>query len=222
LATGALIVLSTIQLVLTGLGIGILVAAPVGPVNILCIQRTISRGFLGGLAAGLGAVIGDGLLAAIAAFGMTAISDVMVGHSLQIQFIGGLILVAFGVALMLATPAMAISPGQKSHFWDHTGVIPQTFFLTVTNPGAILGMLAIFGGLGSLIGGLASYVEALVLVVSVMAGSLLWWIGLATLITKIRHKLTEGQLHVINRLAGTVLMGFGIVLIVQAVWRYWF
>jgi threonine/homoserine/homoserine lactone efflux protein len=212
------IVLSGIQLVLAGIGIGVLMAAPIGPVNILCIQRTVSRGFRGGLAAGLGAVLGDGTLAAIAAFSMTAISEVMLAYAASIQFAGGLVLIGFGVALLLKRPVLRISSGQGSRLWEHTGVIPQTYFLTVTNPGAALGMIVIFGGLGSLIGGL-NYFEALLLVLSVMGGSLLWWLGLSRLIVTIRHKLTEQRLKLINRAAGTVLLAFGLILVLEGLLR---
>ena len=209
----AQIVLSTVQLVLAGIGIGVLMAAPIGPVNVLVIQRAVAGGFWAGLAAGLGAVIGDGLLAAIAAFSVTAISDVMSAHSGQ--FVGGLLLIALGVALLFTRPALTIPLGRKSGLVEHTGIIPHTLFLTVTNPGAILGMAAMIGGLGSLIGGLNTYLEALLLVLAVMGGSLLWWLGLSELIATIRHKLTEGRLKLINRIAGTVLIAFGVILLLE-------
>jgi threonine/homoserine/homoserine lactone efflux protein len=213
LQAGAQIVVSTLQLVLAGIGIGLLVSAPIGPVNVLVIQRTVSGGFWAGLAAGLGAVIGDGLLAAIAAFSVTAISDAMSAYSGWIKLIGGLLLVGFGLTLLVTRPALTIPVGQKSHLLEHTGIIPQTFFLTVTNPGAVLGMAAMIGGLGSLIGGLNTYFEALLLVAAVMGGSLLWWLGLSELIATIRHKLTEGRLKLINRIAGAVLIAFGLILL---------
>ena len=217
--TGAYIVLSGLQLVLAGIGIGVLVAAPIGPVNVLCIQRAASRGFWGGLAAGLGAVLGDGLLAAIAAFSMTAISDTMETYAGVIQLVGGVVLIGFGIALAIAKPVMAIPAGQKSGFWAHTGIIPQTFFLTITNPGAILGMAAIIGGFGSLMGGLDTYVEALVLVASIMGGSLLWWLGLSELIATIRHRLTERRLLMINWGAGALLVVCGGILVIDLIWQ---
>ena len=207
--------LSGIQLVLFGIGIGVLMAAPIGPVNILVIQRAVAGGFWAGLAAGIGAVLGDGTLAAIAAFSVTAISEVMNAYAGWIQFVGGLLLIAFGVALFFAKPALTIPLGQKSHLLEHTGIIPQTFFLTVTNPGAILGMAAMIGGLGSLIGGLNTYLEALFLVLAVMGGSLLWWLGLSELIATIRHRLTEGRLKLINGIAGAVLIAFGLILLLD-------
>src|SRR4029078_11772685 len=122
--------------------------------------------------------------------------------------------------LLFARPMLLVAPGQKSHLWDHWGIIPQTFFLTISNPGAIFGMLALIGGLGSLIGGLDTYFEALLLVASVMGGSLLWWLGLSELIATIRHRLTQGRLKLINRIAGSVLMGFGLVLLLDGLLRY--
>jgi threonine/homoserine/homoserine lactone efflux protein len=220
LQAGAQIVLSGIQLVLAGLGIGVLMAAPIGPVNVLVIQRAVSRGFWGGLAAGLGAVLGDGLLAAIGAFSVAAISDVMVTYSNLIQLVGGVLLIGFGLALLLSRPVLMTPVNERSHLLEHTGIIPQTFILTVTNPGAILGMAAMIGGLGSLMGGLNTNLEALILVASVMGGSLLWWLGLSELIATIRHKLTEARLNAINRIAGFILFAFGAALIVEGVLRY--
>ena len=217
---GAHIVLSGIQLMLAGLGIGLLMAAPIGPVNVLVIQRAAASGFWGGLAAGIGAVLGDGTLAALAAFSVTAISEVMTAHSGFIQFVGGVLLVAFGLGLLVAKPKLSIPSGRRSELWEHTGIIPQTFFLTVTNPSAILGMAAMIGGLGSLIGGLDTYLEALLLVASVMGGSLVWWLGLSELIATIRHKLTESRLKLINRIAGVVLLAFAAILLGEGLFRY--
>ena len=212
--------LSGIQLVLAGLGIGVLMAAPIGPVNVLVIQRAVSRGFWGGLAAGLGAVIGDGVLAAIGAFSIAAISDVMVAYGDTIQTVGGLLLLGFGLALLLCRPVLMTPVDERSHLFEHAGIIPQTFLLTVTNPGAILGVAAMIGGLGSLIGGLNTNLEALILVAAVMGGSLLWWLGLSELIATIRHKLTEGRLKLINRVAGFILFAFGVALLIEVASRY--
>jgi len=208
-------VLSAIQLVLAGLGIGLLMAAPIGPVNVLVIQRAVAKGFWGGLAAGLGAVLGDGVLAAVGAFSIAAISDVMLAYGDTIQLVGGALLVAFGLALLLRRPVMTTPPHERSHILDHMGIIPQTFILTVTNPGAVLGMAAMIGGLGSLIGGLNTNLEALILVAAVMGGSLLWWLGLSELIATIRHKLTDNGLKMINRVAGFILLAFGATLIIE-------
>jgi len=234
-------VITTSQLVFSGLIVGVVIAAPVGPVNIICIQRTLERGFWGGFAAGIGAVLADGLIATVAAFGITAISGVMADHKLAIQVVGGAIMIGFGVKLFTAEPKLIrkqsgtslaqlrrivdwvpgrLRPALRLPIWrivPHAGVIPQTFFLTITNPGAILGLFAIFGGLGSVFGGIHSYAQALTLVLSVMAGSLLWWMIISRLIEKLRGRLNESRLKVINQVAGIVLVAFGGLLFVQPV-----
>jgi threonine/homoserine/homoserine lactone efflux protein len=219
LIPGAHIVLSGIELVLAGTFIGLVLAAPIGPVNVLVIQRAATGGFWAGLAAGIGAVLGDGTLAAVAAFSMRAVSELMVEYRAPIQLVGGAVLVIFGLGLLFAKPAPSLEPGKGSPRWEHTGVIPQTYFLTITNPGAILGTAAIFGGLGSLIGGLDNNFEALLLVAAVMGGSLLWWLGLSELIATIRHKLTEERLKLINRIAGMVLIAFGLLVLIGGLLR---
>lgn len=221
------------RLVLSGLIVGLVIAAPVGPVNIVCIQRTLERGFWGGFAAGIGAVLADGLMATLAAFGITAISGIMRQYASPIQLIGGIILIAFGLKLLADKPKLVkrktgtswselrrmvdwlpekLRPALRFQIWrilPHAGIIPQTFFLTITNPAAIFGLLAIFGGIGQLIGGIKSYAQALILVGSTMAGSLIWWAFLSRLIEKLRGRINEGRLKRINQAAGIVLVAFG-------------
>lgn len=194
--------------------IGVLVAAPVGPVNVLCIQRAIERGFFGGVAAGIGAVLGDGLIALCAAMGVGALSSLMDNYRSLIQFVGGLALAAFGLKLYLDEPridtrsANSRPESLKDFVWD----IPQTFFLTITNPGAVLGMLAIFGGVSSFVK-VQSYVDALTMVAAIMGGSLAWWIFLSNLIGRYRHKLNPARLKLINQIAGVLLVFFGLLLV---------
>jgi threonine/homoserine/homoserine lactone efflux protein len=198
-----------------GILIGILVAAPVGPVNVLCIQRAIQRGFLAGVAAGLGAVLGDGLIAFFAALGVGQITGAIKDYRNSIQVIGGLALVAFGIKLYATAPeieperrANGETVSLRDYLWD----VPQTFLLTVTNPGAVLGLFAIFGGVSSFVE-VSGWLEALVMVAAVMGGSLAWWICLSQLVSRIRHRITTDTLRLINRIAGVLLVGFGALLI---------
>ncbi|MEQ1711950.1 MAG: LysE family transporter [Hyphomicrobium sp.] len=206
-----------------GLVIGILVAAPVGPVNVLCIQRAIERGMWGGIAAGLGAVLGDGLIALFAALGVGAISGAVVHHRTAIQIVGGLALIAFGLKLYFTAPRLeAFDPDAdsrarlKDFVWD----IPQTFFLTITNPGAVLGLFAIFGGISTFVE-VDGYIAALTMVAAIMAGSLGWWVFLSTLIGRIRHRLNPDHIGRINRYAGILLIVFGSVLVGEMAWKIW-
>jgi threonine/homoserine/homoserine lactone efflux protein len=202
-----------------GILIGILVAAPVGPVNVLCIQRAVERGFLGGVAAGLGAVLGDGLIALFAAFGVKAISGAVKDYRNIIQVLGGFALAAFGLKLYVTVPRI-LAPEHaadgKTSLKDFAWDIPQTFFLTITNPGAVLGLFAIFGGVSTFVE-VATTVDALVLVAATMGGSVAWWIALSHGIGKIRHRLSDQRMRQINHVAGIVLIGFGGLLVGEVV-----
>ena len=198
-----------------GFLIGIVVAAPVGPVNVLCIQRAISRGVWGGLAAGLGAMLGDGLIAAAAAFGVREISGAVTANRAMIQVVGGLALIAFGVRMATAPPPAAIlagtegSPGTlRDYIWD----IPNTFFLTITNPGAVLGLFAIFGGVSTYVE-VRNSTDALTMVAAVMVGSFAWWLWLSNFIGNLRHRIKPEWIALINARAGLLLIGFGLLLI---------
>lgn len=201
-----------------GLLIGVLIAAPVGPVNVMCIQRAIERGFWGGVAAGIGSVLGDGLIALFAALGVGAVSGAFVAHRSVIEIVGGLAFIAFGLRLFLTKPRVWIPSGGHPHesnlaefAWD----IPQTFFLTITNPGAVLGLFAIFGGVSTFVE-VTSTIDALLMVAAIMAGSLAWWIFLSNLISRYRHMIDASRLYAINRLAGILLIGFGGILLAEA------
>jgi threonine/homoserine/homoserine lactone efflux protein len=197
-----------------GIAVGILVAAPVGPVNVLCIQRAIERGAWGGIAAGLGAVLGDGLIALLAGMGVGAISGAVNRYRDAIQLVGGLAIVLFGLKLSFTAPKLEARNDEHSewaslrdYLWD----VPKTFLLTVTNPGAVLGLIAIFGGISSFVE-VHSTPDALLMVAAIMAGSLLWWVSLSTLIGRISRHVSARGLRLINIASGVLLVGFGILL----------
>ncbi|MGB4865293.1 MAG: LysE family transporter [Hyphomicrobium sp.] len=202
-----------------GLIIGILIAAPVGPVNVLCIQRAIERGFWGGIAAGIGSVMGDGLIALMAGLGVGAVSGAIESHRAIIQMIGGLALIVFGIKLYITTPrirplseADAAKASLKDFVWD----IPQTFFLTITNPGALLGLFAVFSGVSTYVE-VHSNIDVFFMVAAIMAGSMTWWVFLSKLISRYRHIFDGDKLHTINRIAGILLAGFGGLLWVEVI-----
>ncbi len=205
--------------IIIGLFIGVLVAAPVGPVNVLCIQRTLQSGFWGGVAAGLGAVLGDGILAATAAFGIKAVSSVFETHQMQIQAVGSLILFGFGAQLFFKKPVIAEQVDETAKLVKNVDAIPQSFVLTITNPGAFLGVFALFGALASWLGHFNS-MNAFILVLAVMVGSMAWWCGLSWLITIIRHHLNESRLRMINQFAAGVLICFGLILLGKMLWQF--
>ena len=154
---------------------GLLLAMPFGPVNLLGIQRAVERGFFGGMAAGLGIMAGDGLIALGAALGVNAISGAIRQYRTAIQIVGGLTLLGAGIKLYLTAATVTTEThAEKASLWDYIWDIPQTFFLTITNPGAVLGLIAIFGGVSSFVE-VESYVDVFTMVAAIMGGSFLYW-----------------------------------------------
>lgn len=205
-----------LHLFLTGFGLGLLISAPVGPVNILCIQRTLACGFWAGFAIGLGAVGADFLISVAAALGITALSGLINAHETEIQFIGGLILIGFGIKIFLAYPKFQVTIGDVSQIRGNLKGIPQSFLLTITNPGALLGIFAIFGSVSTAVGGLESYIESFMILIGLLSGATLWWFGLTRLIAGLRGKMTEKRLKIINQVAGGVLFLSGVGLVLKA------
>jgi threonine/homoserine/homoserine lactone efflux protein len=200
-----------------GVIMGVLLAMPFGPVNLLGIQRAVERGFFGGMAAGLGIMAGDGLIALGAALGVNAVSGAVREYRNAIQVVGGIALLGFGIKLYLARPAivtdaLAAKASIRDYIWD----VPQMFFLTITNPGALVGLIAIFGGVSSFVE-VDSYVDAFTMVAAIMGGSFIYWFVVSQFIATIRHRLDVVRLGQINRIAGLVLIGFGGVLIGEMV-----
>lgn len=194
-----------------------MMSAPVGPVNILCIHRTLERGFLGGLGAGLGAVLSDAFVALIAAAGITAISSAMVTYRSQLELFGGLVMIAFGL-FMLITAAREEDESsgedeERSFLWT----IPQTFLLTITNPGAVLGLFAVFGSVGT-ITGIQNSTDALKLAAGVVLGGLMWWTALALLVALLRDRISTKKLAIFSWLAAVGLVLFGVALLGHVAW----
>lgn len=191
---------------LKGMILGFSIAAPVGPIGILCIRKTLQFGRFSGLFSGLGAAFADSIYAVIAAFGLTVISNVLLAEQFWFRLIGGIFLLFLGWKTFVAKAAT------DSKHVPHTTLLNDfisTFFLTITNPMTILSFLAVFAGLGlSSVHG--DYLQAGGLVVGVFLGSAIWWLLLSEGVTLFRKKVSEKVMIWINRVAGVIIVGFGI------------
>ena len=163
------------SLFLRGLVIGFSIAAPVGPIGVLCIRRTLANGRAAGLATGLGAATADGMYGCVAGFGLTFISSVLIDQQLWLRLFGGLFLCYLGIKTLLSRPA---EQEAKAGGTGLLGSYASTFLLTVTNPMTILSFAAIFAGLG-LANTSGSYASAVILVLGVFLGSATWWLLLS-------------------------------------------
>jgi threonine/homoserine/homoserine lactone efflux protein len=191
---------------LRGLLIGFSIAAPVGPIGVLCIRRTLAEGRLTGFLSGMGAASADMFYGAVAAFGLTAVQDLLLGQSDWLRLAGGVFLLYLGIRTFLAKPA---EQAAKTSRGGLLGAYVSTFFLTITNPLTILSFLAIFAGLR--LGETTSdYTSATFMVLGVFLGSAAWWLTLSTGVSFLREKFTPDLLTWVNRLAGVIIFAFGL------------
>ncbi len=197
-----------------GLILGFSIAAPVGPIGILCIRRTLHYGRFSGFVSGLGAAAADTIYAVIAAFGLTFVSNFLTAGQFWFRLLGGVFL------LYLGWKTFRAKTSTRAKDVSHTTLVNDflsTFFLTMTNPMTILSFLAIFAGLGlsSMHG---NYFEASLLILGVFLGSAIWWLILSEGVTLFRRKVSEKVMLWINRTAGVLIAGFGVLALLSSFW----
>jgi threonine/homoserine/homoserine lactone efflux protein len=187
-----------------GVAIGFSIAAPVGPIGVLCIRRSLADGAWKGFSAGLGAATADAAYGCVAAFGLTAISGFLVLHQVWLGLIGGVFLCYLGARTFLSKPAQD-APSAGSRF---LAVYGSTLLLTLANPATILSFAAVFCAFGLGISG--DYLGAGALVLGVFLGSALWWLALSGGVGLLRSRLDATWMRAVNRASGCVLFAFGI------------
>ncbi len=196
---------------LRGLLIGFSIAAPVGPIGVLCIRRTLADGRVNGLVSGLGAATADAFYGSVAGFGLTFISGLLIDQRFWLRLIGGLFLCYLGVKTFLARPAEQAAAAGSSGL---AGAYASTLFLTLTNPTTIFSFAAIFAGLGIANTG-GNYLAAGLLVLGVFLGSALWWFILSGGVSIFRSKFGQRQMQWVNRISGVVMLTFGVLALVS-------
>ncbi len=208
----------------TGLLLGLSIAAPVGPIGILCIRRTLTMGQWVGLMSGLGAATADGLYGCIAGFGLTAIADFLNHQAFWLRIIGVLFLCYLGITTFLSKPPVesaaiaqaATEQSGRASVDDTRSLLTaygSTLALTLTNPATILSFAAIFAGLGIVEEG-QDFVSSGLLVLGVFLGSALWWFLLSGSVSLLRHRFTPTAMQWLNRLSGIILLAFGIAALI--------
>ena len=188
-----------------GMVLGLSIAAPVGPMALLCLRTTLTHGFLPGLMGGMGVAAGDVFYATLAAFGLQAATAVLTGQSLWLAVLGGAYLVWFGVGVVRQPlPTTAAGEGQRKGL----GTFITTFLLTLANPPTIMIFAAMFASLG-LVEAQDGTATALAVVAGVAVGSAGWWLFFAIVVDRMRGRL-QGPVFVwVNRISGAALAGFG-------------
>jgi threonine/homoserine/homoserine lactone efflux protein len=205
-----------IVFLLRGLGLGFAIAAPVGPIGVLCIRRTLAEGRVVGLVTGLGAATADATYGAVAAFGVSAVTAVLVSERLWIHLLGALFLAWLGLRTALARPSARLAelesaaPAASGDPGRRRGLLAawaSTVALTLTNPTTILSFAAVFAGLG-LAG--ASYAAAGLTVAGVFLGSALWWVILSGGVNLLRARFGARAMRWVNVISGLLLLGFAV------------
>ncbi|PZO08923.1 MAG: lysine transporter LysE [Leptolyngbya foveolarum] len=198
-----------------GILMGLAIAAPIGPMALLCIRRTIARGRWLGLISGLGVATADGFYGTVAAFGLSTVSDLLLAQSFYLQILGGLFLCYLGLKTFFdcsdipsqaVVESASLTPGLTV-----TGAYTSMFALTLTNPTTIFSFIAIFAGLGIT---QTQRIASVTLVFGVFTGSMLWWLVLVSGVMYLRNRLTSEKLARFNRVStrmfGALIFGFGV------------
>jgi threonine/homoserine/homoserine lactone efflux protein len=200
-----------ISFLLKGMGIGFSIAAPVGPIGVLCIRRTWSNGWASGLISGLGAATADAIYGSIAGFGLTFLSNFLVSQEALLRLIGGIFLCCLGTKTFLSKASELTDTAKKIGL---LGDYASTFLLTLTNPLTIVSFAAVFAGLG-LGASPGDYLSAVFLVSGVFFGSVLWWFLLSGGIGLFRAKFSFAGLRWVNRFSGAIIALFGLIALVS-------
>ena len=200
-----------VELLVRGLLAGLFIAAPVGPVNVLCISRTLTKGWRSGLVSGFGAATADTLYGCIAGFSITFIIQFLLREEFWIRLFGGILLVLIGVRYYFKQPQSLSAQNQEGP--EHSDYV-STLFLNLTNPTTVLSFLAILATLG-MKEDRASWLT-LLLVGGIFCGSMLWWIILVSIVNRVRDQIDDHAMLWMNRVAGVAIGGFGVVTFVMS------
>jgi threonine/homoserine/homoserine lactone efflux protein len=202
---------------LKGIVVGVVIAVPVGPVGVMCVRRTILEGKLAGFMSGLGAATADAVFGVIAGFGLSAVSDWLIGYQQWLHVVGGCYLLYIGGSAFAAEPPR--EPESERDAESLLGDFFSTFVLAVTNPITVLAFLGIFAAIG-LGGTQATFGHAAILVLGVWSGSLLWWLMLSFGMGHVRHSIETRHFAWISRGSGAILFLSGAALLATFITNY--
>ncbi len=202
---------------LQGCLVGVSIAAPVGPIGVLCIRRALAGGWSLGLATGLGAAVADALYGTVAAMGLGAISEALLKVSGWVGILGGLFLCGLGVRTWRSVPSD--TPATTPAASDLGSAFFSTLLLTLANPATVLSFAALCAGFG--IGTRIRGVEIPVWIAGVFTGSAAWWLFLSGTVAGLRHAITPAWMRWVNRLSGGLILIWGLLALTRALRATW-
>jgi threonine/homoserine/homoserine lactone efflux protein len=200
-----------VTVLLKGVVIGFSLAAPIGPVGMMCIRRTLTHGHLRGFVSGLGAAVADSVYAIIAAFGITLISNFIIAEEYWIRLVGGVLLILLGLRTILVHP---IETSSKNSVNGHASAFVSMFFLTFTNPMTLFAFAVVFAGMGagSTVGE-GNTLTASLLVAGVFLGSALWFLLITSAVHFYKDKFKLWGLKIVNVISGSFILVCGIIVL---------
>ncbi len=194
------------ELLFKGLLVGISIAAPVGPIGLLCIRRTLTHGIIGGMVSGLGTALADALYGCVAVLGVSLVTAFLLGNQVYLKVLGGIFLLYLGYSTYRNQPAQNPLPPAETGLLSFGGT---AFLLTLANPQTLLSFSALYAGMGMSKEN-HSPETGLWLVAGIFLGSLAWWLILSSLTTILRSQMDRKWLVLIQRVSGILIAGFGI------------
>ena len=205
--------MDALELFVRGVGAGLAISAPVGPVNVLCVSQTLSKGPRAGIVSGLGAAAADTIYGSIAGFSISFIIQFLLQEEFWIRLCGGMLLVGIGIHYYLKKPkSLRKQQRQDSPHAEFAAA----FLLNLTNPTTVLSFLAVLAVLG--LGEHRAWWLTMVLVAGIFTGAMLWWTTLTVAANHFRDRFDDRATRWLNRIAGLAIGGFGVLMMIMSHW----
>lgn len=198
--------MQAIELFLRGAIAGVAISAPVGPVNVLCVSRTLRKGWISGLVSGVGAAAADTFYGSLAGFSISFVISFLIRQQSKLRLFGGILLMLIGLWYYFKKP----EPLAKHRNGAHHSDLVSTFLLNLTNPTTVLSFLAVLAVLG--LSERRAVWLTLILVGGIFVGAMVWWIFLVAITNKFREKFDDNALFWMNRIGGIAIGMFGLVM----------
>lgn len=206
-----------VSLVIQGMVIGLTLAAPVGPIALICIRRTVAEGKFHGIASGLGVATADSFYAAVAVLGLTAISGFIISNEELFRTVASIGLILIGVKIYLTVPpGICTSEEHGTYLKDYLSMVA----IAIVNPLTLLFFVAILPGFGVVFPG-TSFLSSIEFVAGIFLGSTAWWVFLCTSLGSVRSCISSDNLRTINRVSGILITCIGVALFLYILFPAW-
>ena len=204
-----------IETIYKGIIIGIIVSAPMGPIGILCVQRTLNRGRMHGLVTGMGAMVSDLIYASITLIGMGFVHNILEANEQLLQYVGSLVIIFFGIGIFFTNPLKILKPTTSAPETRYNHDFITAFFLTLSNVAIVFLFISLFARFNySPLD--TNWFTFSVGLISIGLGALAWWFFITTYVSKLKRYFNRQSLKFFNRIVGSILILLGVLGIVGA------